>query len=242
MHFQAKYFRQIINGKGGNMVLGSDVIIDNPSNPKMIARLQVRNMRVTVNHQKATMQMELYRHDQPVESYNANIVAPVKPTYEISEEEIEEPEIELQPTIYESGYGSVSRDDIHTDSGKAVFSATISGGPTTGGYASGWYIEFVHEDKSKPGIHVSWSVHWVGKGEPNWSALYQELINRGISPAAARVIVQQESMRYQMTKRSLARVRAEFYQHLAELRMAGAKLEAEVNREIQYMLGIMYSW
>ena len=72
------------SGKGGNLVLGSDVFIDNPSNPKLIAKLQVRNMRVTVDNQKATMQMELYRHDQPVESYNSSIVAPVKPIHDVN--------------------------------------------------------------------------------------------------------------------------------------------------------------
>ena len=63
-------------------MLGSRVIVDNPRNPFVITQLQNRNMRVTVNRQKATVMYELFDPNQPIEQFNANIVTPVKPIHE----------------------------------------------------------------------------------------------------------------------------------------------------------------
>ena len=74
------------------MVLGSDVFIDDPENPGVVTRLQVRNMRISVINQKTNMLMELYKHDQPIEHYNASIVAPVKLIRETKHEETKKEE------------------------------------------------------------------------------------------------------------------------------------------------------
>jgi len=63
-------------------MLGSLVTINDPKDARIVTTLQVRNVRITVTHQKAEVMFELYDPKQPVEQFNANLAVPTRPIHD----------------------------------------------------------------------------------------------------------------------------------------------------------------
>ena len=96
-------------------LIGSKVKVDDPFT-KNLLDLQVRNIRINIRYQRATIMLELYDPNQPVEQYNSSLVVPCKPVSEFKfdyEDETEnifskqqefntEPDAELQQWLEET--------------------------------------------------------------------------------------------------------------------------------------------
>jgi len=76
-------------------LIGSRVIVDDPFTNHLLY-LQVRNLRINIKYQKATMMLELYDPNQPVEQYSSSLVVPCKPVSEFKFDYEDETETETE--------------------------------------------------------------------------------------------------------------------------------------------------
>ena len=74
-------------------LIGSKVKVDDPFTKKSLD-LQVRNLRINIKYQRATIMLELYDLNQPVEQYSSSLIVPCKSVSEFKYDYEDETEIE----------------------------------------------------------------------------------------------------------------------------------------------------